>query len=229
MHSISSNIKDLTDSVPIESSFSENWSKLIQNDSDSNLNININNDISLISNKDYYKNKYLNLEIKYNNLINQYVKLKKNIIEIYNIITSINSYKITPSVKEPINKIKKILSQNVEIMKIFKNFKNLNNDAKKISDNENKNIISDEKYIRIFFSSVDNKIHFSLLCKDTDIFEKIKNLLYDKYPNYREAKNIFMLNGINIQNNKSIKENKIKDGDKIVLYNDIILKKNKLK
>ena len=215
MDSVSVKINDLKNSVSVNSLDSNNWSKLIKYDSFSNEpNFDINNDISIISPKDYYKNKYFNLEKKYNNLINQYENLKKIFLEITNILNSINSYKIIPSIKEPINKIKKLVLESNDIIKYPSN-KNIN---KKYNDDDN--IISNENNIRIFFSSVDKKIHYSILCKDTDKFEKIENLLYDKYPQFKESKNIFISNGNNIKSNKTIKENKIKDGDMIVLYNE---------
>ena len=74
-----------------------------------------------------------------------------------------------------------------------------------------------EKLMSIIFESVDQNIHYSIICKNTDIFNYIENKLYDKYPKYREL-NSFFLGGSNLINKyKSIEENKINDGDIVML------------
>ena len=75
-------------------------------------------------------------------------------------------------------------------------------------------------YLKIISS--DQKINFSLFAKDTDIFNKIENLLYQKYPNYIEINNYFLVNGMKINKYKTLKDNKIKNNDILTLIvNDI--------
>ena len=75
-------------------------------------------------------------------------------------------------------------------------------------------------YLKIISS--DQKINFSLFAKDTDIFNKIENLLYQKYPNYIETNNYFLVNGMKINKYKTLKYNKIKNNDILTLIvNDI--------
>ena len=76
---------------------------------------------------------------------------------------------------------------------------------------------SGEKILSVIFSSVDQKIHYSLICKNTDKFNIIENKLYKEYPNYSELNNIFIVNGKNITKNKTLEENNINDSDIIMV------------
>ena len=74
----------------------------------------------------------------------------------------------------------------------------------------------DEKLISIeFMRSPD--IDYTIIAKNTDDFVKIEKELYDKYPNYKDFENDFLLNGIKINKYKTLKENNIKNNDIITL------------
>ena len=75
----------------------------------------------------------------------------------------------------------------------------------------------DENMISVMFISVNQAVNCSLICKNTDIFKNVENLLYDRYPGYRNFENDFFYNGIIVDKNKSLEENEIKDGTKIIL------------
>lgn len=74
-----------------------------------------------------------------------------------------------------------------------------------------------EKIMSVIFISLNQEIHQSIICKDTDIFSKIENLLYDEYPKYRESNNIFICNGNKVDRNKNLRENKIENSAVIIL------------
>ena len=74
-----------------------------------------------------------------------------------------------------------------------------------------------EKLMTVIFLSTDQKIHFSVICKNTQNFNILENILYEKYPEYKESENFFLLGGIKINKYKSLEENKIKDSDIITL------------
>ncbi len=74
-----------------------------------------------------------------------------------------------------------------------------------------------EKLISIIFFSVDQKITYSIICKNTDKFNKIESKLYEKFNEYSETENYFIHNGNKIKRFKSLEENKIKDNDIITL------------
>ena len=69
----------------------------------------------------------------------------------------------------------------------------------------------------INFSSSDQRINFPISCTERDIFQNIKNRLYEEYSDYREKQCFFLANGRNIETKKSIAENKIKNGDNIIV------------
>ena len=69
----------------------------------------------------------------------------------------------------------------------------------------------------VIFQSTDSKIHYAFICKNTDKFNMIENMLYDKYPEYIENENFFTVNGIKINRFKTMEQNKIKYSDIIIL------------
>ena len=75
----------------------------------------------------------------------------------------------------------------------------------------------EEKLISLIFISFDENIHYSIICKNTDIFSNILTLLYDKYPEYKNLKISFIRNDKEINISKSIEDNKIKNSDIIKL------------
>ena len=74
-----------------------------------------------------------------------------------------------------------------------------------------------EELISIKFVSVEKDVDFSLITKNTEIFSKIEYILYEKYPKYTETENVFLCGGNRINRHKSLKENKIKNGDIIII------------
>ena len=76
-----------------------------------------------------------------------------------------------------------------------------------------------EKLITVVFKSSDLIIpHFSIICKNTDIFNVIEKKLYEEYKDYYDSENYFMAKGLRVQKYKSLDENHIYDHDVIILY-----------
>ena len=75
-----------------------------------------------------------------------------------------------------------------------------------------------ERLMTVIFVSGDQKIHHSFICKNTDKFNKLENMLYEIYPNYIDSENYFIVNGEKINKYKSLDFNNIKDSDVITLY-----------
>ena len=74
-------------------------------------------------------------------------------------------------------------------------------------------IKSEEKMMSIIFISIDENIHYSIICKNTDIFSNIEKKFYDKYPEYKNTQNEFIINGNKVDRLKNIDDNKIKNSD----------------
>ena len=71
----------------------------------------------------------------------------------------------------------------------------------------------------VIFKSFDEDINYSVICKNTDEFGQIESLLYDRYPEYKNSNNNFLLNGKKIERNKNLDDNNIKNSDIIILEN----------
>ena len=162
---------------------------------------NMNDNLSVLINKLKIKNK--DLESKLNELEN------KNNLENEN-----KNFKI-PSNSNNINIINENDFSNQE--------ENINKLNKKIKDLEEKLerypciLEKNEKLISIIIYSEDKSIHHSIICKNTDIFNKIVNEIYKIYPEISEKNNIFTYKGKIIDKLKSIENNEIKDGDVVIL------------
>ena len=74
-----------------------------------------------------------------------------------------------------------------------------------------------EKIMSIIFISLDQNIISSFICKNTDTFDVLENMFYEKYSEYKGLENKFFLNGKEINRKKSLDENKIKNNDIIII------------
>jgi len=74
-----------------------------------------------------------------------------------------------------------------------------------------------EKLLSIIFTSNDQKILYSVICKNTDKFEVVEQSLFEKYNEYKQGENYYLCGGNQIDAKKTIDENKIKNGDVIVV------------
>ena len=171
------------------------------------------------------------------------LKIKTNQQELRNnILTTkkINELeKKNKELKEEINKLKKELEDKDKIIKMLilkikehentiketkinknKELEKLLDEIKKIKSTIPFDILPGEKIMSIIFQSDDEKILYSILCKNSDKFIRLKNIIYDKYPQYKEYENYFLFNEKKINENKTLEENKIKDGSIITIYNN---------
>ena len=69
----------------------------------------------------------------------------------------------------------------------------------------------------VYFTSMDQNIHYHIPCVNTDIFAEVEEKFYKECPIYRETNNVFLLNGNEILRFKSIEDNKIKNGLPVIL------------
>ena len=80
-------------------------------------------------------------------------------------------------------------------------------------------ILPGEKIMSIIFTSFDQNIISSFICKNTDIFNVLERKFYEKYSEYKGLDGFFVSNGRKIKKNKSLDENKIKHNDIITIAN----------
>ena len=136
--------------------------------------------------------------------------------------------------KEKENKINEEKIKNEELInkiKLFENNSNnysLNDRILELENELNKFksyycLSPGQKLISIKFISTDQMINnYTIIAKNDDKFSKIEDILYEKYPNYKESDNYFILKGNKIKRNKTLEENNINDNDIIMLsINDL--------
>jgi len=147
---------------------------------------------------------------------NKNIYLNKRIIELEKIINDKNTIinKKEKEIKEFNEKIKQIIFKNKDY---YKKIITLNEQLDELKLRFPFELNKNEKLMVITFITEDQNINYSLICKNTEKFIRIKNAFYKEYPEYFDSHNIFIINGNIINKNKSLEENKIKDNDKIYL------------
>ena len=126
-------------------------------------------------------------------------------------------------IKELNDKIK--LYENNDNVKKIKELEeiiaSLNSQINDLKNNTNKdkitNINSGEEIVALFFTSSNQDIHRPISCKNTDTFVKIEEKIYNEYPQYKDYNTYLTVNGNVIKRFKTIDENKIKDGNTIII------------
>ena len=184
--------------------------KKINSDNEKICNINLNNNSKkenkLIANPIIIKENSSNNQIfkkSTNMIINQKALLNDKISNENNNISNNINLSQNESQSLNANSINDITSNNSSI--------NLNKKEKNIS------VLKQEKIIVLKFISSDQCLNYSIVCKSTDKFNLVINRIFDIYPEYIEKKCFFMCNGNVINEYKDIQENKIKNGDTILV------------
>ena len=97
----------------------------------------------------------------------------------------------------------------------------LNSKINKLENNIDKDKVttlkSGEEIVALFFTSEKQDIHRPISCKNTDTFAKIEEKIYNEYPKYKDYNTYLTVNGNVIKRFKTIDENKIKDGNTIII------------
>lgn len=190
---------------------------IINNNSIKSVNVQLKNINALLSNLDEdLSNNNKNLE---NLLANNADKNNDKINN--NLTTELNKYKNeNTSLKEEIEKLKNevkfeinkqkeiIMKQQDELDKKEKEIKDLKNELLNLRKNGNHS----NDMLSIHFISMTQDIDVIIQCSKNDMFSSVENKLYNIYPKYKETNNYFLHNGFKIKTNRTINENKIKDG-----------------
>jgi hypothetical protein len=74
-----------------------------------------------------------------------------------------------------------------------------------------------EKLISVIFTSTDQKIHQSIICKNTEKFSRLEEILYKESPKHFDSNTYFCVKGRKVNRYKTLKENNIHDSDVIIL------------
>ena len=176
-----------------------------------------NNDIYLINNL-YHKIENLEIELvkeKEKNNINTKKLLEKNeLIE-----------KLVENQESELDNCHKEIENNKKEIAYYT--KEVKNYQKEIEDLKEKlailpfEISKGDKIISVILNSVDQKINYSLICKNNHKSDYLLEDLCKKIPYYNNKKSLiyFIANGNNIDSSKTLDENHIKDNN-IILINE---------
>ena len=147
----------------------------------------------------------LNNEKEKNKNLNQQIEKYKNIIKDLNDKISRNNLNDNNKVSELQNIINEKIDE-INVLRTRLNNSNINS------------IQPGEQIIAIGFTSSDQTIqNFFRPCKDSDLFVRLEEKLYDEYPQYKDVETYFLVNGRKILRFKSMKENNLKNGQIIML------------
>ena len=78
----------------------------------------------------------------------------------------------------------------------------------------------------IIISSKDEKIHYSLICKNNNTINDIEKELYKIFPEYSQGNNIFLFKEKKIEKFQTLQINNIKNGDILILAQENIWNNN---
>ena len=129
-----------------------------------------------------------------------------------------NANKTIKDLSDKLNSIN-LKNDNSELQNII-NIQNdeINKLKSKLNENSLENCKPGEKILAIGFTSCDQIINnFILPCKDSELFVRIEEKLYDEFSEYKEKETYFMVGGNKIKRFKTLKENNIKSGSIIML------------
>ena len=165
------------------------------------------------------KSELKNLNDKITNFISIELKeLEQKINELEKFVKS--SKEIVKNVKEEMEKLKNELLNEFSFNK--NKIENVFQSKEKIIMDLKLNPLllkekEKEKMISVFFSSFEEDIQYSVICKSNENFSKVESLLYDRYPEYKNLTKEFFANGKLVDVDKNLEDNYIENNCLITL------------
>ena len=161
---------------------------------------------------------FLNKEINNSeDNLNIEIEIKNELIDINELlIKEIKKFNDSININE--NKNISNLDKDITIKKLYKDINDLKNKLSLYPFELSKG----EKPISVIFSSLDENILYSIICKNTEKFIKLEEKLYKDYPEYSKFDNYFMVNGNRVDKTKTLDENKIRNSDIIIIIKNKI-------
>ena len=128
--------------------------------------------------------------------------------------------------KEKINKLNAKIGKLEDIVKLLKSkLSQKDIEIQKMLQNNSGNheitsINKGEKIMSVNFVSmgISDIGHYSLFCKNTDLFVKLEERLYEDFPQFKEYETYFEVKTKRLKRFKTLKENKIKNNDIINMF-----------
>jgi len=148
------------------------------------------------------------------NYKNENQKLKNDLVRANKIIENLQKNQNENS------DIKKLKDENKHLKnQLYIKENEINQMKLKIKDNNTKDkYFKFEDIMVINFTSTDSSINHGIKCVATDTFAEVEEKLYHIYDEFRNTNNMFTIKGRTILRFKNLKENDIRDGDKVLLF-----------
>ena len=116
------------------------------------------------------------------------------------------------NLKEEIEKVN-IQNKSDEIIRLYKKIEGLYEQIKRYPF-----ILEEgEKILSVIFTSVSQKVNYSMVCKNTDSIYKLEGELYNTFPELAQTNNYFLCKGTVVNRFKKFEELKFKNGDIIII------------
>ena len=195
-----------------------------QNQAYNQNNLNTNNELFKYENLNESANKSQQLE-------NEQLDVNEQNKNLNNIIKEKDKtiYELKNKVNDLINKCKlfeyeiKRESRNIEsnnnnnnnkdeVMNLLKQLESKNNEIRELKSRvgSGSNLTGGENLIAVIIVSVDEQInHYAIICKRSDKFVKVEEILYDRFPQFKKTDNYFLYKGKKINRFDTIEENGI--------------------
>ena len=157
-----------------------------------------------------YQNQIKELKRELNNEKNKNIILKNENATLQNKINIL--FNENASLKDKIKLLENFLaSKNIGQQKLL---------SDTILNNKITSIKPGEEIISVNFVSMGNNDigHYSLICKNTDLFVRLEERLYEDFPEFKNYETYFEVNTKRIKRFKTIDENKIKSKDIITVF-----------
>ena len=116
-----------------------------------------------------------------------------------------------------INKIKNFSDNNKIIIELYEKLEKKENEIKELKKILPFEYTNEEKIYVVTFLSSNENIHYSMICKNTDKFQRLEMVFYDKFPENKKRNNIFLTHNKIIDKYNNLEANKISDNDIIVI------------
>ena len=171
---------------------------------------NTNDIISDLNKKNIYLKEQLNNEKEKNKLLTKELNFEKNKFSNLN-----NELILKIQMISQLNS--QINSLQIELNSTKIKLQNLLDSYNKLKQSKSNFLKPGEIIMAVNITTTDQKFYYPIVCKNTDIFAKLEEKLYNEYPEYKEMNTYFNVNGSTIKRFKSMDENKIKNADLIIL------------
>jgi hypothetical protein len=148
---------------------------------------------------------------------NQIIMQKDSIIaNLKNQLISVNN---NPNNNQNIIKLQNMIIQKEQ--EITSLNKELLNKEKEIFNLKNKSYNNSSyiggKSFAISFESIDSRLKYPIICKNNTTIARLEEEVYNEFPDYKECNTYLTCNGETLKRFKTIEENKIKQGNVIIV------------